>query len=75
MALFNLVKGMISTKIGLSNGTILTLWAAHSYPGFSLATPPLGWEQKDPNNYKNSEFESFAFWIFLQNPGDPKDLV
>ena len=35
----SLAKGIIFTKIGLANGTILKLWAAHPYPKFSREPP------------------------------------
>ena len=31
----SLAKSIILTKIGLANGAILKLWAAHPYPKFS----------------------------------------
>ena len=30
--------------------------------------------QRDPND-KDSEFESFNFWVFLHNSDDSRDLV
>ena len=39
----SLAKGIIFTKIGLANGAILKLWAAHPYPKFSWEPlPPPG---------------------------------
>ena len=35
----SLAKGIVFTKIGLTNGAILKLWAAHSYPKFSQEPP------------------------------------
>ena len=37
---FSLTKGIIFTKIGLANGTILKLWAANPYPKFSREPIP-----------------------------------
>ena len=37
----SLAKGIVFTKIGLANGAILKLWAAHPYPKFSQEPPPL----------------------------------
>ena len=39
----SVAKGAIFTKIGLANGAILKLWAAHPYPEFSREPPPLSW--------------------------------
>ena len=36
----SLAKGIVFTKIGLANGAILKLWAAHPYPKFSQEPPP-----------------------------------
>ena len=36
----SLAKGVNFTKIGLANGTILKLLAAHPYPKFSQELPP-----------------------------------
>ena len=38
----SLGKGIIFAKIGLSDGAILKLWAAHSYAKFSREPPPRG---------------------------------
>ena len=35
----SLAKGIVFTKIGLANGAILKLWAAHPYPKFSQEPP------------------------------------
>ena len=35
----SLAKGIFFTKIGLANGAILKLWAAHPYPKFSREPP------------------------------------
>ena len=40
----SLAKGIVFTKIGLANGAILKLWAAHPYPKFSQE-PPLWFEK------------------------------
>ena len=36
----SLAKGIFFTKIGLANGAILKLWAAHPYPKFSQEPSP-----------------------------------
>ena len=36
----SLAKGIIFTKIGKANGTILKLWAGNPYPKFSQTPPP-----------------------------------
>ena len=36
----SLAKGIIFRKIGLANGAILKLWAAHPCPRFSREPPP-----------------------------------
>ena len=36
----SLAKGIIFRKIGLANGAILKLWAAHPCPKFSRELPP-----------------------------------
>ena len=38
------VKGIIFTKIGLANGTILKLWAANPFPKFSQNPPVVTWK-------------------------------
>ena len=38
----SLAKGVIFSKIGLANGAILKLWAAHPCPKFSREPPPPG---------------------------------
>ena len=51
----SLAKGTVFTKIGLANGAILKLWAAHPYPKFSKEPPP-PWNSDRSSNATQSNF-------------------
>ena len=49
----SVAKGIVFTKIGLANGAILKLWAAHPYPKFSQWFEPVIWTK------------SYLIWCYM----------
>ena len=60
----SLAKGIVFTKIGLANGAILKLWAAHPYLKFSQEPSP-----------RVSVIRLFSFYAILRFPGQSFTVV